>query len=333
MASNWPDSELRQRVARARRLLNAKDWPEAEKEIEEGLGLYPETAVLLALAADLSRKMRKLAEAESYLKRAEAADPAHEQVISVGADLAFDGRDYERAAALYRQLLDRRPTSYHTSRYVQALNRLERCEESSQAARQGLERYPDDPWLLGGLAAAEAKRGRIKEAIDLYERLLELKPKDRFAYKELMRLRTADTPAEQAADSLRGLMRSGDRGKNPHLKTLAADRLRSAGKFQEAITEYEASLGLRPGDPYALRQLGFCYRKLGQNDKAFEILKRAFAADPANRYVRTSLQSICRETDRLGELADLVEEALKLHPEVKSLFGMLRKLQKNKKNY
>ena len=77
MASNWSDSELRQRVARARHLLNARDWQESEKEIEEGLALYPEAAVLLALAADLCRKMRKLAEAESYLKRAEAADPAH----------------------------------------------------------------------------------------------------------------------------------------------------------------------------------------------------------------------------------------------------------------
>ena len=329
---DWPESEIRQRVTRSKRLLNARDWQEAEKEIEEGLAFHPENAVLLALAADLCRKIKKLAEAESYLRRAEAADPTHEQVMSVGADLAFDRRDFEKAAALYRQLLDRRPSSYHTSRYVQALNRLERCEESAQAARQGLERYPDDPWLTGGLAAAEAKRGRIKEASALYERLLELKPKDRFAYKELMRLRTADAPADEAADALKGLMRSGDRGKNPHLKTLAADRLRSAGRFQEAIAEYKASLALGPGDPYALRQLGFCYRKLGQNDEAFEILRKAFITDPANRYVRTGLQSLCRETDRLGELAELVEDALRLHPEEKTLFGMRNKLQKNLKN-
>ncbi len=146
-----------------------------------------------------------------------------------------------------------------------------------------------------------------------------------------MRLRTAEAPAGQAAKALKGLMRSGGRAKNPHLKTLAADRLRTAGRFEEAIAEYEASLGLEPGNTYALRQIGFCYSKAGQTEKAMEILGRAFIDDPANLYVRTTLKSLFRKAGRLDELVELVDKALKLHPEEKTLYGMRRTLKTKKK--
>ncbi len=321
-------SEIRQRVARVRRFLAARDFREAEREIEEGVALFPDHAELLAWAADLQRRMSKPAEAASLLKRAEASDPSHEQVVAVGADLAYDRKDFRKASELYRELLDRRATAYYTSRYVLALNRLRRYEESAEAARQGLERFPDDLWILRGLAAAEAKRGRNEEAVALYEKLVEREPNDRFAYKELMRLRTADAPADEAATALKGLMRSGSRAKNPHLKTLAADRLRGAGRDREAAAEYEAALGMEPGNAYALSQLGFCYRRLGETDKAIETLGKALLADPANLYVRKTLESLCRNADRLQHLVDLVDEALKLHPEVKSLYGMRKKVAK-----
>jgi tetratricopeptide (TPR) repeat protein len=321
-------SEIRQRAARVRRLLSARDFREAERETEEGIALFPDSAELLALAADIQRKMSKPAEAASLLKRAEASDPSHELVVAVGADLAYDRKDFKKASELYRELLDRRATAYYTSRYVLVLNRLRRHEEAAEAARQGLERFPGDLWILRGLASAEAKRGRNEEAVALYEKLVERDPNDRFAYKELMRLRTADAPADEAATALKGLMRSGSRAKNPHLKTLAADRMRKAGRDREAAAEYEAALGMEPGNAYALSQLGFCYRRLGEAEKAIETLGKALLADPSNLYVRKTLESLCRSADRLQHLVDLVDEALKLHPEVKSLYGMRKKVAK-----
>jgi len=318
--------EVRQRVTRVRRLIVGKNFDQAAEEIEEALELFPDETELLATAADIQRRAKKLPEAEIYLKRAEAIDPSHDGVMSVGADLAFDRKDFDKAAALYRQLIDRRPNRYHHSRLAQALNRLGNYEEASQTSRQGLERFPDDPWLLSGLAAAEAKQGHRDEAIQLYEKVLELEPKDRFAYKELMRLRTSDTSADEAASALKGLMRSGDRARNPHLKALAADRLRKAGKDDEAAEEYEAALTMDPGNAYALSQLGFCYRRLGRTDKAINTLGRAFLADPTNVILRKTLESMSRSANRLEELADLVDEAIRLHPEVKVLFGMRKRV-------
>jgi tetratricopeptide (TPR) repeat protein len=307
-----------------------KSFDQAAEEIVEALELFPDEAELLATAADIQRRTQKLPEAETYLRRAEAVDPSHDSVMSVGADLSYDGRNFKKAASLYRQLVDRRPNRYHHSRLVYALNRIGKHEEASETARQGLERFPDDPWLLRGMAAAEAKRGRLDEAIELYEKVLELEPKDRYTYKELMRLRTSETSADEAASALKGLMRSGDRAKNPHLKTLAADRLRKAGKDEEAAEEYEAALTLDPGNAYALSQLGFCYRRLGRTDEAIDTLGRGFLADPNNVILRKTLESMSRSANRLEELAALIDEAIRLHPEIKMLFGMRKRVTRGK---
>lgn len=77
--------EARQRLARARRLVTAKNYQQAEEEIEQALALFPDEAEILALAADVERRAKKLSEAEIYLRRAEAIDPADEAVMSVGA--------------------------------------------------------------------------------------------------------------------------------------------------------------------------------------------------------------------------------------------------------
>ena len=89
--------EMRPATSRIRRLLVARDFAQAEKELDDALALFPDHAELLALAADLQRRMGKLSEAQSYLKRAEASDPSRRQVVEVGADLAYDRKEYEKA--------------------------------------------------------------------------------------------------------------------------------------------------------------------------------------------------------------------------------------------
>jgi tetratricopeptide (TPR) repeat protein len=249
-------------------------------------------------------------------------------VLSETADLAFEARDFEEAAERYRELVDRRPNRYHYSRLVMAKSKLGASSDAAATARAALEIFPDDPWILRGLAAAEAKEGRIAEAVTAYEKLLSLEPNDRFAYKELMRLKTEGENPEDAAAALKGLMRTGGRDKNPHLKTLAADRLRKAGKLLEAVREYEAALALDPGSPYVLAQLGFVQKKLGREEDAVATLARAFVANPSDPYVRRSLESLLKKRNALPRFLELVSQALSLHPEVKSLHGIRKRLER-----
>jgi tetratricopeptide (TPR) repeat protein len=323
---NMPgDSELRRLLSSLRKLI-ASSLVESEEQALEGLRVFPESAELLALAAGIERRLKKLDEARSLLGRAKRLDPFHPAVVSEAADLAFEARDFEEAAKRYQELVDRRPNRYHYSRLVMAKTKLGASFEAAATARGALEIFPDDPWLLRGLAAAEAKEGRVSEAAAAYEKLLAIEPQDRFAYKELMRLKTEHEKPEEAAAALKGLMRTGGRDKNPHLKTLAADRLREAGKLSEAAREYESALELEPGSPYVLAQLGFVQKKLGREEEAIETLARAFVANPSDPYVRRSLESLLKKRNELPRFLDLVGQALSFHPEVKSLHGIRKRL-------
>ncbi len=222
-------AEIRRRVSLLRQLLRSGRLEKAAGEAEEAIAQYPDSVELLAVSADIHRRETKLDEAKALLERARAIEPMHPAVLASSADLAYDRGRFEDAAALYQELVDRRPSSYHYSRLVAAKNRLGAHEEAAAIARRALERFPGDPWNLRGLASAESKLGRREEAVAVYEELLSVAPDDRFAYKELMRLKTDESSPAEAASALKGLMRSGSRGRNPHLKTLAADRLRKAG--------------------------------------------------------------------------------------------------------
>lgn len=320
--------ELRRLVSSLRKLAAAGALAEAEREALDGVRRFPESAELLAAAAGIERRLKKLEEARSLLDRARRIDPFQEAVLSEGADLAFEARDFEAAAERYRELADRRPSRYHASRLVMAKTKLGASAEAAAIARTALETFPDDPWLLRGLAAAEAKEGRVAEAAAAYERLLAVEPNDRFAYKELMRLRTESAEPAEAAEALKGLMRTGGRGSNPHLKTLAADRLRKAGKLEDAAREYEAALELEPGSPYVLAQLGFVQKKLGLDEDAAETLSRAFLANPSDPYVRRSLESMLKKSNQLPRFLELIDKALSLHPEVKSLHGIRKRVER-----
>ena len=295
-------------------------------EAEKAIARHAESAELLALSADIHRRQKKLDEAKALLGRARAIDPFHDAVLDASADLAYDLGAFAEAAARYQGLVDRRPSRYHYSRLVGSRNRIGEHEAAAAIARRALERFPGDAWILRGLAAAEAKLGRREEALAAYEELLSVDPEDRFVYKELMRLKTEESSPEEAASALKGLMRTGSRARNPHLKTLAADRLRKAGKLEDAVSEYEAALALEPGNPFILSQLGFTYKKLGREEDAFDNLSKAFLAKPSDPYVRKSLESLLRKRNELPRMIGLVDEALRLHPQIKSLHGIRKRI-------
>jgi len=321
-----PSSHAGAVVARVLKLISARNLDQAEEVLREELDARGECAPLLALAAQISRRRRKLAEAEAWLERARAADASDILVVQEGAELALEKGDDLRAAQLFQDALDRRPSSYLASRLSRALVRLKEFERAVEVARQALERAPDEVWLLRSLAAAEAGRGQNDAAAAAYGRLLEIAPGDSFAYKELMRLRTVDNVPDEAAAALKGLLRTGDRRRNPHLHALAADRLRGAGRLGEAAAEYRSALELDPGNAYARAQLGFCYNRMGEGALAIEALGQAFLARPADHVVSRTLETLCRKNGRLEHLLHLVDEALKLHPGVRKLWGIRKRV-------
>jgi tetratricopeptide (TPR) repeat protein len=69
---------------------------------------------------------------------------------------------------------------------------------------------------------------------------------------------------------------------SPGLHLARARQLRDAGRSPEAITEFEASIRLRPNEPDAYVELGNLYLQLGNEAAAMRQMRAAYEADPGD---------------------------------------------------
>jgi tetratricopeptide (TPR) repeat protein len=168
-----------------------------------------------------------------------------------------------------------------------------------------------------------------KEAEELYKKLVEKYPEDKFLYKEYIQIKTIDKSPEDLVSELANILKVSSASENVHIRLLLAGTLKKLGLFAEAVEHYRLALDISPGDFYVLKQLGFCHMKMNNPQSAITVLKDAFLNDPSDYYVRTSLTSACKETGELDRLVKLIDEAIKLHPHQKSLWGFKKKILKH----
>ena len=164
--------------------------------------------------------------------------------------------------------------------------------------------------------------------MELYEKLRNLEPQDRFVQKEILRLKSLSRSDDMVIKELKTVVKIPSRRDNPQLHGLLAQKLRGAGQVREAAAEYRTASQLEPENPYFLKQQGFCHYKLREYDEALECLSSAFLKDPTDYYVKGTLEKIYTSQGRLGEFISLLEEVHLKHPHNVKLLGTIKKLKK-----
>jgi tetratricopeptide (TPR) repeat protein len=95
------------------------------------------------------------------------------------------------------------------------------------------------------------------------------------------------------------------------------------GEWDEAITEYERALALKPGDTLAYWGLGQVYQSQGKNQQAREAYRQAVTASPDNVWARQSLARLDAQDGRVDEAIALIQAGLQLSPDNPSSFEVL----------
>jgi len=154
-----------------------------------------------------------------------------------------------------------------------------RDEEAIECYDRALEIKPDDYNSLGGKGVSLGKLGRDEEAIECYDRALEIKPDD---YNSL-------------------------RNKGVSLGKL--------GREEEAIECYDRALEIKPDDYYSLGSKGVSLGKLGREEEAIEWFDRALEikSDDYNflRNKGVSLGKLRREEEAI----EWFDRALEIKPD------------------
>jgi tetratricopeptide (TPR) repeat protein len=187
---------------------------------------------------------------------------------------------------------------------------------------------PDEFSIIKLLARCYKKLKYYKKAEKLYKKLLEQYPEDEFLYKEYIEIKSIDKSPEDIIKELEKILKVSYGNKNAHIRIYYGNILQKLERYNEAIFHYEMALNQLIDNIYITKQLGFCYMKINRPEKAIEIFENSFLKYPADYYIKTSLISLYKKTGVLKDFVKLVEEAIKLHPEEKILFGLKKKILK-----
>ena len=258
-----------------------------------------------------------------------AVTPAEERILASQQRIERAGADADRAAALVVLAAAHTARARETAdsdHYQRALDALERAREidprnagaarveawvrlgrhefaaAEAVARAHLERHPDDHECLGLLGDALMELGRIDEAADAYQRMLDLRPGPG-AYLRASYWREVSGHLDSALALLeRALAATSAKETEQRAWTLVqmASLEERLGRADAARTSLERALALFPGYHYALAALTQHHLRHGHPDAALPLARATLAVAPHPEHwlaLADALRGVSREDE------------------------------------
>lgn len=172
---------------------------------------------------------------------------------------------------------------------AQILREAKLYQQAFDVLTQGLEKMPGQPELLYDRAMAADKLDRLDVMEKDLRQLIQIKPDNAHAYNAL-----GFSFAE------RGI------------------------RLEEALTLIEKAVALSPDDPFIVDSLGWVYFRLGQAERAAEILRKALALRP-DAEISAHLGEVLWTQGKRDEARKIWESAAKHSPENEALRDVMQK--------
>lgn len=288
----------------------------------------PHQPWLKASLADLYLRQGRLAEGRILAEEVLADDPQHPQALSVLGDLLSKQHSPKQALDCYRQasLRDSRP--YLVLKIARALKEMRQFEEALQELEKVLVVKPENLSFLKEKAVILNRMKKFDQALEAFEKIKEISPGDSFVQKEILRLRSRSRPETQVLKELQVVVGMESQKDDAQMHGLLAQKLKGAGLVREAAAEYKTASALEPGNPYFLKQQGFCHYRGGDYDEAIRCLEEAFRGDPSDYIVRKTLEKSYGAQGKMKRFLDLLEEVYRQHPDQRPLLGTIQRIRK-----
>ncbi|MBI4763691.1 MAG: tetratricopeptide repeat protein [Deltaproteobacteria bacterium] len=311
------------------RLLKEKGrYDEAADEIRQGLEKNPHDLSLKTSLADLYLRQGSLAEGRILTEEVLAQDPRHPQALSLLGDLFLKDRSPQKALECYRQAFNRDPRPYLVLKSARALKEMGNLPEAQEELEKVLVVNPENVSFLKEKAFILNRRKKFDQALKIFEKIKKINPHDPFVQKEILRLRSRNRPPDQVLKELQAVIGMDSQKDDAQVHGLFAQQLKKAGQVREAAAEYRKASELEPSNSYFLKQEGFCLYQLKEYQQAAVLLSEVFRKDPGDYYVRGTLGKSFEAIGNLTGWIALLEEVAPLHPGLKSLLGIIRKVRK-----
>ncbi len=218
------------------------DWAGAERAYKRALELNPNLVHTRIYYAELLSQQKRFEEALREVKRAEEYDPASSQALWREASINFYMRQYDRALAIWRNILELDPK--HTGAQLQIAVTLgqQGLSQEGLAAMKQLATSPLSAGRTAWLAYFYACAGQRREALKLLRDLEAFAVRERISPLSFVRIHLALGDQAQAFAWLRRALAE----RNDHLLFLGVDPLFDPLRLDPRFSELLRGIGLAP---------------------------------------------------------------------------------------
>lgn len=302
---------------------------EAEKCIEEALKLGPRNSYALLCLAEILVEQGKPVEADKRFDEAGLIEDSflkNSAAVFVLGNIYYALGDFNGAAVFYKHSLLGARLDWCFSR----LNRLH------NQGRQKIALMLCQELLLGNNSSKERKvinefamnlvlKGDLKDAADVYEKLVSSDPNDSFVLSRYADVLCDLGRVHEAKNLL--VQASNLKPDDPFIMQGLGYALLMKGKLKKADHHFKTLLALEPDHIYALNYHAFILSEQGLLGEAVKHFKKVLAIEPENVYALTHYADVLFKQDKFQEAKDMFEKVLKLDPQNAHALSQLAKTQ------
>lgn len=166
--------------------LRALSQPEkALKSLGEALRVNPEFLPALVGSAEIALEQKDITKAQPFLEKAAALEPENSVVLALQGESALQAKNYSAAVSLLQKSFSLQPSSLIAQKTTQAYLANNDAKGAILFLKEGVKKYPDNAQLHFYLAGLLLDSGDIQDAIDAYEKSLNLYPDNAIALNNL----------------------------------------------------------------------------------------------------------------------------------------------------
>ena len=191
--------------------------------------------------------------------------------------------------------------------------RSRRYEEACELFSSGLQREPDNPFLLSGMGDACREIGNYAEAERCYRRLLGVDRNNLFALRGLGDVCKKLGRHQEAIRLWKQYLALRPRDK--HVMTRIADSCKALMQFDLAEETYQQIIKIDPQDRFALTGIADLQHRLGKDAEAIRYYEKVLEFDQNELHILTIIGKLCWRINDFEKAESYFHRALKIEPQ------------------
>ena len=254
---------------------------------------------------------------EGIARLSAAIDQYHPERLDYALQLADAWRKSgkpDKAAAVYRQALERNPKSIGAlENLALSLLSLNQAAQAAQSLERALDIAPEDATLWDMLGSAWAAQGRLPNAIAAFEKAIQLDDTIPEAYNSLGGVTIRRGDLTRAEPALRKAIELEPNYAEAHNNL--ANLLSSTDRFEEARYHFEAALRSQPGNSATRYDYAVALARANRTADAQHQLETALVANPSSAETHEFLGTLLAAQGELTRAIAQYREAVRIRPD------------------